>query len=484
VPGDDSVAKLRNVQKGTIPSIREIAPDTPEFFAQAIAQCTDVDPQRRGNSFDELTARLGPPTREGVAEIAACVKRHFHPSTLARVGSPLKETSRLAGRVFWVTVATALLTGVFWYLRVPAAAPTAHVPPPAQKMSALNSSPVPAVPAPSLEAKVISNDARLLEPNVVMLTQSAAAEGRLPKLSAGITVRGDPRDRPLFHVPPDGIPLDLPHVRFEHIDFVWTHSGAAAAETRPAMVRLSRRWVEFHECSFQSAQLPFGSLQPVAIACSVVDSSPSKLKMPAAVHAVLDRCVLRDVDAGIAVAGSVALTLQSHGTLYLGPGPVVDLAAWPPLEQPVRLSLSQCTLRNSTALVSVRGSQAIQRPGTISVNAQNCVFAPRADGALLFCETLHDLQDLLQRVQWSGHSSLLAADATMVSGYSADGQAQRIDESRMAIEGLTRGHFEFASPHIDRPAASKLQRWSVPIRSSTPPGIDQAELCLPHVDAG
>ncbi|MDH3717870.1 MAG: protein kinase [Planctomycetota bacterium] len=483
VPGGDSIAKLRNVQKGRIPHIREIAPETPEFFAEAVRQCTDVDPQRRGGSFDELTARLGPPTREGATEIAACVNRHFHPPTLASVGSPLRDNSPLAGRLIWASVATALLMGVFWYLRVPAAAPTAHVPPPVQKKSAAAATTSPAVPPHAAERQRDASQTRLLEPNVVLLTQAAATDGRLPKLSAGITVRGDPHNRPLFQVPPDGIPLNLPHLRFENIDFVWHHAGSTTAETRPAMIRLSSRWVEFHQCSFQGGQLSFGSPQPVAIACSVVDRSPDKSNMPAAVHAVLDHCVLRDVDAGIAVAGSAALTLQSHGTLYLGPGPVVELATWPPWEQPVRLSLSQCTLRNSTALLSVRGSQSIQRPGTISVKAENCVFAPRADGALLFCETLHDLHDLLQRVQWSGHSSLLAADAAIVSGNSADGQAQRIDESRMAIEGLARGHFEFASPQIDRPTASRLQRWSVPLRSSTTPGIDPAKLRLPNFGA-
>ncbi|NIL98886.1 MAG: protein kinase [Planctomycetales bacterium] len=486
VPGGDSVAKLRNLQKGRIPAIDQVAPETAAFFAEAVTRCTDLDPQRRGGSFDHLAAQLGPPTREGAGEIASCVARHIHPPTWAETGSLPTENIRWVSGLFWGSVASFLLLGVLWYLRVPSAAPTAHVPPPLPEKSAVapTGSTVPQQATDSQKSPPGLPRPQLLEPNIILLTQAAAAEGRLPKLSAGITVRGDPQQRPLFRVPPHGILLDLPHVRFENIDFVWQHGDSTTPSSPPAMIRLSSRWVEFHRCSFQSGPLPFGSPQPIAIACSRRERSREDLNLPAAVHTVLDLCVLREVAAGIAVPGSTSLTVQSHGTLYLGPGPLVQLAGWPWLEQPIRLALSHCTLRNSTALVAVRGGEAVSRPGAISVHAEHCVFAPRADGALLFCQTRQPWQDLMQRVQWTGHSSLLAADAAIVSGDSEDGEAERLDESRMAIEGLARGEVQFASPQLHRPAASRLQAWSVPLRSSTPPGIDHDQLRLPSVDDG
>ncbi|NIP85743.1 MAG: hypothetical protein GTO03_09345 [Planctomycetales bacterium] len=282
----------------------------------------------------------------------------------------------------------------------------------------------------------------------------------------------------MFQVPPEGILLDLPHLRFENIDFVWNHPGTTA-ETPPAMIRMTSRWIEFHQCSFQSGRVPFGSLRPVAVACRPADRAPGAVDLPAASHVVLDRSVFRDVEA--AIASATAVTLQSNGSLYLGPGPVLDLANWPTGKQPVRLALSQCTLRNATALVWVRGGQVPRRPQAIVINAESSVFAPRADGALLFFETLHDPHDLLSRVQWTGHSSLLSADATLVAGSSAEGEAQRLDESQVAIEGLARSHCEFAGPQIDLPAASRLEHWSVPLRASATPGIDPGILQLPHV---
>ena len=488
IPGGDSMTKLRNIQKGKTPDIRTIAPDTPDYFANVISRCMNAEPAERGASFDQIVATLGPSSRQDVAELQQCVYRHYHPQPINdQSRSRRLPPGRLGQRFALGSLSAIVLVATSWYLLQPGPAPTVHIPPP--QTTVTKAMPPEAAPkrptgAPS---EASARDQRTLEPNVVLLSHKAAANGHLPRLSAGVTVRGDPQQRPVFRIPAEGIALDVPHVRFEHVDFVWQNSNdlntndlntnGLNAVDQPAMVRLSSRWVEFHRCSFQAGDVPFGHQRPVAV--TVIQNAQAE--SISAVHIVMDQCVLRDVDAGVGIGEGIALTFQAQGTLYLGPGPLIDLQDWPRLDLPMRLALRQCTLRNATALVSIHGGYDSQRPGNLSVLAEYCVFSPRADGSLFKFENAEQAPPFLRRIHWSGHSSLLAADATLLARQSADGQTERIDDSPIAIEGLIRGDFEFESPQLEIPAASGLRDWSVPTRGAARPGINDVDVHLPKI---
>ena len=67
-------------------------------------------------------------------------------------------------------------------------------------------------------------------------------------------------------------------------------------------------------------------------------------------------------------------------------------------------------------------------------------------------------------------SSLLAQDAVFAAWYDKKQAAHPVDDSRVTVDGLVAGRFEFSGGG-SRPADSEIVRWAAPLRSDEPPGI-------------
>ena len=63
----------------------------------------------------------------------------------------------------------------------------------------------------------------------------------------------------------------------------------------------------------------------------------------------------------------------------------------------------------------------------------------------------------------------------------SDGREEVLDDASVSIAGLVRSKVGFAGDAGSGPAASRIIRWQVPLRSTDPPGIDPAR--LPRNDA-
>jgi serine/threonine-protein kinase len=480
ISGGDSLAKLCNLQKGRIPDVRQLAPETPECLAQAIARCTRSDAAKRGSSFADLAQELGPPTDDGAQLVSACVHRHLHPEIQIHSARRRSTAVRLTRRmVAAATVAMALLCA-FWFGRHPMGAPKALVPPPRIAADSLPPSAVgeaqqderEAAPAPAVELPPVQLDS-------VTLTVEQAAAGHLPSLRPGMTIRGDPGSRPKLVVPPQGLVIDQPHVRLENVDFVW--QWPISGGDRTAMVWLHSRWVEFHRCSFQSAELPLGSPHPVAVGVVQVRHADSRRSATGSTKVIMDHCVLRRVAAGVGHYGTTSLAIESFGSLHLGPGPLLMLEGYPASDQSVKLSLKHFTLRGASALTACHYDALPSRPGRMSIAATNCVFAPQVDGAVIRCVGPDNPRALLELVRWSGHGSLISPDAPLAMWHADDGNAAPVDDADFSVAGLARGTFEFSGPQLHEPASSRLRKFNGPLRGTAQPGIGAADLHIPRL---
>ncbi len=477
IAGGDGISKLRNVQKCKLPDIRAIAVETPEPLAAAIARCTDREPDLRGASFDRLVTELGPPTRQGRAVVAQCVYRHRHPTVRFEVSARSGAKARQRVMAAMAAACVAVAAFHFWPGRNKSIeAPVAELPAAtAERSSTSTKSPAQPGSRPTPGRRWPVRPVQYEEvADVVILSADQARQGRLPRLREGMTIRGATDEPVLFSVPADGIAVDAPHVRFENLRFVWRHQDRLAS---PAFVRLQTHWVEFQACSFESADVPFGSAYPAAIVWGGEDTGDSTAaKSQSALRILLDDCLFRGVSAGVTMRRPRPLVVEMTESLFLGPGPFVELADRPALGQPVSIALAHVTLRGAAGLLNCGALQAGSPPGKIAVAADNCVLAPQVGAALFVLEGDDEPDAVLQSIHWSGQGSLLGEDAELVVRQRSEGEQVAIDPMQLTIEGLTRTAIEFVGPQIEYPASSQLLRWTAPSRGDRPPGIDARRL--------
>jgi hypothetical protein len=147
------------------------------------------------------------------------------------------------------------------------------------------------------------------------------------------------------------------------------------------------------------------------------------------------------------------------------------------------LNLSNVTVRAAAAALEFPGPKLEAGPaslGRIAIDAVDCVFAPRAHGALVIVDHSSEPTRLGEHVEWTGHGSLVipsAAIAAWRSGPSAT--PQELSEEGFQVAGLVRSQVEFAGEESAGPNAARLRRWQAPLRSSEPPGVGAGRLTLP-----
>ena len=178
--------------------------------------------------------------------------------------------------------------------------------------------------------------------------------------------------------------------------------------------------------------------------------------------------------AGLDCHTAGALSVELTNVLYLGGGAVLRLDHSPRSDEPLSLSLSQVTLRNSGPLLACLTGHTEEQPAEITVRAIACVFAPSFGRRVMRCGGI-SAQRLLAGLRWSGQGSLVTPQTPILIWQGTDG-AHAVDESRLCIAGLVRSEVEFAGARSSNPAASRIVRWQVPLQSLNPPGIEPAPL--------
>ncbi|HUY35100.1 MAG TPA: protein kinase [Pirellulales bacterium] len=511
IPGGTGLMKLRAGQTARISDIRQLAPDVSEVLATAIDRCTQANPQRRPASAAQLAAELGQPNPTGHARLAQCMGRSAPRRTRAvltaaawrRRGSNATVLAAAAGTALALGVATWPQWGAKWFqatsratLDDPTKNPSVALARerPTAKRTANSPSREPAIGDPQVVRAThvvdahdtVDDDAQ----DIVELPTGRPLKLDTLRLAAAQTVRGQAGRRPRVIVPSHGLTIAADDVRFENIDFVWDHPRAAPVAGRrdattagreSALLRLEAPRATFRGCSFQARARfrPTQGALPLAIQWHGNDETTVGGPGLPTGELELTDCVLAGVSAGIAVQGEGALFFELTNVLHLGPGPLVELRRPRRLDEPFALTLAHVTLRGSAGLVACHYERLEEQPGRLAIRATDCAFFPALDAGLLSFHGAERPSRLLQALEWTGQGSVVAGDAALARWETDDGQVQTADEAAVQVEGIVRTEVGFAGAADEGPAASRIIRWQVPLRSTEPPGIGDAPLFLP-----
>ena len=486
ITGGDSLAKLNYARAARIPDVGRMAPETPPQLAAVIARCVSAEPTRRGESFAEVVAQLGPSTRDGRQATAECVRVQRNPPRTWVAG---RRTPRRARRIAAASagvagcvIATLAILYPLWSRppadtdrgrgnervnQVPTVVARAAAKPlpetqPAEYLT--NENPEHGSVSPvSFETDANGNKSATIE-DVLILDSTEPIAAETLELRPGRIVRGRENSRPQIDVRGVGLLVSVSDVRFENIDF--TYQGEPVETGRAAFVRLDAARIEFRGCSLRGPRSG-GNSGPVGVYC-VASSATGASPLPR--HVVLDRCAVSHLGAAVETSGAVVLSIDNVQTLLVECGSLLK-TEWPILRHPISLRLSNVTLRSCDYVLACRFEQLPSHPGRISVTASDCVFAPR--------HSIFNLQGpqpplpMLKMIQWTGQGSLLDEKATMVTWQLEAGEGtEQIDDADVAIDGLARSKLQFAAEDTSTPAESQLMKWNAPVGGIAPPGVD------------
>jgi hypothetical protein len=171
-----------------------------------------------------------------------------------------------------------------------------------------------------------------------------------------------------------------------------------------------------------------------------------------------------------------AIGLEIANSLYLGPGPMIRMTRAPAADEPLRISLSQVTVREADALVDCRCIGMDDHAGEISIKASGCVLALHARAALLTLTSDTFPGSLLHELKWTGQGSIVAGQVVFGQWRRGDGARQTIDDATISIAGLVRGEVEFAGKFDGNPGSSQVVNCQAPLSDSDAAGATARDL--------
>jgi serine/threonine protein kinase len=487
--GGDSMARLRAAQSAAIDDFRLWSSDAPPELADALDTCLKKDPRRRPRSMAAICDHLRPRTRAGRQAIVRCLSAATSPRApwlLAKRAKAKKQHPHL-----WTATTLLLLAaiGVAWPVWVavnrPRVLAQSAQPAPtnaAASKSAANERPKRGTEPVAASSKQTSSVVPVgyLEPvgspGGLHLPQNVGLKSDELKLLPGQIVRPQ-AGRTRLVVPPQGLTVTADRVTFEHIDFV-TDGRLASDIDKPlgsrALVNLSCGECTFVDCSFQSAA---GEPEPSAAVRWLPIEAGSAAALPSGRIRFRD-CVFRRVATGIESSRRGAISIETLNVLHLGPGPFLRLRHLPAADEPLRISLSQITLRDASSLVELdcpAGSRDAPA-GEICIDATGCVFAPRDGRSLLLIACDQPPAQLVRGLKWTGQGSVLSPRTAFAFWQRPDLSMEVIDDTTISISGLVRGHVDFGGPTSGRPSDSRVLECQAPLPDSESPGANTPRL--------
>jgi hypothetical protein len=487
IAGANGLAKVKAVAEGQIPDVRQFAPDAPPVLAEVIAACTSTNPKERPNSFDEVARILGPPSVLGSKAIARCLVRPER--WLLPRSRPKRKRSRLAHHGLEVATAAACIFVMIgaWRLMARPASTSAtsamasiklSAERPVAKLATPTTSSSEVVPASFKEAAKRPRKPHPKEPEPLRLPTDRTIRLSTLTPNAGQLICGEADARPTVIVPAGGLVIDEPDVHFRDIDFL-----TDAQESSSPFIVLRTSGASFERCTFRASSAD-GTQR------SAVSWEPSAESGDDDWNADADRlslvnCIMHRVGTSIARSRTGEATIECVNVLQVDAGSLTRLAS-PVPNAAIVISLDRCTVRESGPVIEFLPSTTnSHRSGRVLITAVDCVFAPRADRAILELSPAFAAQDL-NRLRWNGRDSLLETNTVLISSRDPSGTSEATDDSQLDLVGLVRSQLEFAGPSLNSPSSSYLRRWVAPRTSLDSPGINPADLPqnTPHLTTG
>jgi hypothetical protein len=280
-------------------------------------------------------------------------------------------------------------------------------------------------------------------------------------------------------VPEGGLVVQAEKIRFQNVDFFW--SGGLQGQSplaQPAILRIQAARAEFEGCSFQAPRS--AAAEPAALRWTQPDDSgPLDLALPTSQIRLKD-CVFHHVASAIDAQRAGAVGLDLSNVLQLGDGPLVRLHHCPRFDEPLVLNLTNVTLRGSGPLLECVYGRVENQPGKIAVQAESCAFVPGPRNPLILFSGEGSPERILASLDWTGQGSLISPETIIAQWKRPAGETRTLDEASVSMAGMVRSAVTFAGDLDASPAANRVNRWQVPLRSASPPGIDPRPLVWPE----
>ncbi|MEX1094644.1 MAG: serine/threonine-protein kinase [Planctomycetales bacterium] len=488
----DPLAKLAAHQTKAIADVRDWAPDTPANLAEAIRRFTAADPADRPQSFREVAQRIGAPGRMGRRKLA-----RFRTSFNTRLPSvPQAGGGFSASR--WPPVLALLFVlsgGVLSLVDRGARTELLHI---AARVSqrfgfdAAAESPA-AIPgnAPGREMSDPSVFGLLPLPppdaeGTILLEADGPYAAAEVSVVGALTIRGLRGESPEIVVGDRALELWAERVSLDNV-----HLRRAAADgTGPeALVVVRALELAVTGCSFRDAAAGVNHAPPAAAGPAVRSNGSSAAPRAAIAWKGLDprsaprtrvrvrNTVFAGNQAGVRLAACPG-RIEFENCLSTNGGPLVEPLAFPAAGADLRIAARGVTLRGSAALLRIAAPPA-RSSGLFLVDARDCVFDVRADGALFQLSPAALAAGTAAAIEMTGEGSLVSPEARIAAPFPPAAEAAPGgEEPEVEVEGLVAASFQFAG-NGPAPQACGVISWNAPRRSPGAPGIDPAALHVP-----
>ncbi len=507
----DPLSRLAAHQSGSIPDVRELAPDTPPLLAEAIRSLTERDPAKRPQSFQSLRQQWGTPRRSSWRRIA-----RFRASFEAQPARmPVATSGAGSGNWTLVLVSLFVLTGATLTL-----VDTGNVSLPLNigKLENFRDAAARLIGQGIARSDVATVD---LDAEESLLPLPAPdADGvihlktpgpyRADRLNAvgPLAIRGAQGIEPTVVVSGQACSVVAGDLTVENVHF---RIAANVKEHPHVLLDVHAQNLIVRKCSFdaQSSQpsnragnedipawarddahatSPGGqpnSVRATAIRWKAVDPQDQSGRLIS-----IRNSVFRGEAGAIQLAGG-ALKLELENCLKLGPGALVSLAAGGAEGRSPVIALNHVALRDASSLLEI-GLSSAGGSGSdekISVEADDCVFdlTGAHPAVCRITASAQQLQAAGPKVDVIGEGSLVQGGgkvAVAVWHNPDDGSMQQYESESIVVEGIFAVAFEWSGPASAKPADSVVKAFQVdrvPRRSLVPPGIDATVLPAPNV---
>jgi hypothetical protein len=334
-------------------------------------------------------------------------------------------------------------------------------------------------PPPELDSEVVPAAASLPAPaepvNELLLPADEVVRIEQLDLKPHMLVRGRSARRPMVSVPRRGLVVDCDDVTFEGIDFIWsTPAERSGSELSPAaMIVVRAPTASFRGCSFSIAG---DAAPPAAVAwIGAAETLPGfggRLALADCVAAGTQCLVDSQATGGLAVALDNVLGVHA--------GPLIRLRRAPEAAESIELALDHVTTRGACSVLECRYGRLPDSPGPIQITANDSALAGSARHGLVVLVGARAPDRLARSIVWNGQGSIVTPETPMLLWRAPAGHEQIVPEEELQVGGLVRSDLEFAGPPDASPAASRIVRWRVPLRSPDPPGAEPNSLALPR----
>ena len=461
----DALAKVAAHQTQPINDVREWVPDAPDWLAETLLRWTAINPAARPRTLREAASDFGRPTRAGRRHLAV-FRGEFDRST------PRRQSVESGSRWPLTVAVIFMLSGAALSMLDQGA-----------RTFVLSLSRPRANVSPDITAREVHREPQSIEPQPLPAPDASgrivlALGGRyLAEEIAGsdtLQIVGDATDPAEIVITRQALSLWAERIQLSHVRL--TRQSSAVDRPPPLLIADCQQLEIIHSRFEQGDVEVAGAHRPgAAIAWRPNETSPPRET----------RVTLRDVvltGTGPAVYLQVPpQKLVAENVLKVGGGDFIQVSDTGRSDW--RCDLRCITLRETGPLLRCWPASENAPLSRLTLTATGCVvdFARVAKGssaeavrpALIAWMTGRLPPNWLSAIDWQLTGMLVPPDIDVIVVVDpANGRRTPVDESRLDIDGLVAGSFEFNGLASPRPHDSLLRSCDAPLPAATQVGID------------